>query len=200
MLETMTYWLALLIVVSLPPALLYWYLIHPFAAAWRRLGRVPTYVIVVAICLAVGYGLWRIREPLLAVRYGFNPWLTAVGAVLYLVAAYLELRCRKHLKLSILAGVPELSRGAPGKLLQDGIYGRIRHPRYLSLLLGLAGVALFLNYLTVYVIVVACVPALYLLVLFEERELRHRFGQAYADYARRVPRFIPRRPSPPNQV
>jgi protein-S-isoprenylcysteine O-methyltransferase Ste14 len=30
-------------------------------------------------------------------------------------------------------------------------------------------------------------------ILLEEREMRRRFGQAYADYCRRVPRFLPRR-------
>jgi protein-S-isoprenylcysteine O-methyltransferase Ste14 len=33
---------------------------------------------------------------------------------------------------------------------------------------------------------------LYLGSLFEERRLRVEFGEAYADYQRRVPRMIPR--------
>jgi protein-S-isoprenylcysteine O-methyltransferase Ste14 len=31
---------------------------------------------------------------------------------------------------------------------------------------------------------------------YEEPVLRERFGQAYADYCGRVPRWIPRKPSP----
>lgn len=192
MVDTVAYWLALLTILSLPAAILYWFLIHPFAGRWRQLGRLPTYLIVISICIAVGYGFWLIREPLLAVRYGFNPWLTAVGVVLYLIAAVLEVFCRRHLKFYILAGAPELSRDQPGKLLDQGIYSRIRHPRYLSLLFGMTGVALFINYQVIYVLLLASLPAFWLLILLEERELRDRFGQAYVDYSERVPRFVPR--------
>ena len=36
------------------------------------------------------------------------------------------------------------------------------------------------------------VPILHLVVLLEERELLERFGDAYRDYAGRVPRYVPR--------
>lgn len=192
MLDTARYWLAVLTIISVPPALFYWYLIHPFAKSWRRLGRSPTYLIVVSLCVAMGYGLWQLRSPLLRTDYGFNPWLTVIGLILYLTAAYIEVQCRKHLKFRILAGAPELSRDDPGKLLDQGIYGRIRHPRYMSLAFGMTGAALFVNYQGIYLVVLASVPLVYGLVLFEERELRDRFGEAYVDYSRRVPRFVPK--------
>ncbi len=193
MLESARYWLAALTLISMPPAFLYWYLIHPFANAWRKLGRLPAYLIVSTVCLACVYGLWRIRDPLLGADLGFSPWGTAIGALLYLSAVALEIQCRKHLKFYILAGAPELSRDRPGKLLDQGIYAHIRHPRYLSLILGISGATLFVNYTGIYVLLLASVPVLFGLVLIEERELRGRFGEAYVDYSRRVPRFVPRR-------
>lgn len=196
MLDKVVYWLALLTLLTLPGALLFWYLIHPFAAAWRSLGRLPTYLIVIGLWLLLAYGLWQVREPLLRVRYGFNPWLTALAAVLYAIAVYIEIRCRKYLKFHILAGAPELSRDHPGQLLQEGIYGRIRHPRYMSLMFGMTAAALFMNYQMVYLMLAACVPLVYGLVLLEERELRERFGDAYVEYSKRVPRFVPHRISP----
>ncbi len=194
MLDAIRYWLAALTLATLPPALFYWYLIHPFARAWRKLGRLPTYLIVIGSCAAMGYGIWQLRGPLLRVDYGFNPWLTGTGALLYLVAVYIEIRCRKHLKFYILAGAPELSADSPGKLLDQGIYSRLRHPRYLALAFGMTGMALFLNYRAVYLLLAATGPLVWGIVLLEERELRQRFGAAYADYSRRVPRFIPRIP------
>lgn len=62
-----------------------------------------------------------------------------------------------------------------------------------AVLLGTVAVAFFTNYLAVYIVAVLIVPALYLVVVLEERELRDRFGEQYVEYCRRVPRFFPRR-------
>lgn len=192
MLDTARYWLAVLLWVSILPAVLWWYLIHPFAAFWRERGARVAMTIVGAIAIAFVYLLWRVREPVLEARFEFDPWLTALGAVLYVLAAWLEIQCRRHLKFRILAGAPELSKDDPGKLLDQGIYGRLRHPRYLSFTLGAIGVALFVNYLGIYLMLAATAPLLFGVVLLEERELRQRFGAAYEEYSRRVPRFLPR--------
>lgn len=196
MVDKIAYGLALLTVLTLPGALLFWYLIHPFAAAWRKLGRRPTYSIIFGLWVLLAYGLWQFREPLLRVRYGFNPWLSALAVVLYVIAIYIEINCRKHLKFYILSGGPELARYGPGELLKEGIYSRIRHPRYMSLMFGLAAAALFMNYQVVYLMAVAFVPGIYVLVLLEERELKQRFGDAYVEYSREVPRFFPHWRSP----
>ncbi len=68
----------------------------------------------------------------------------------------------------------------------------MRHPRYLEIGFILAAIALFVNYLAVYILLAAYIPVIYLVVLFEERELRGRFGDAYESYCRKVPRFIPK--------
>ena len=195
MVESVAYWLAVLLLVSLPPALLWWFIIHPFAAFWRRLGPWATYIFVILACVAAGYGIWQIREPILVVRHGFNPVLTAIGVVLYVLCIYIELERRKHLTLKILVGLPEVSGDGPGKLLNEGIYAKVRHPRYVAFFIGILAWALFINYRAIYVMCLLMVPVIYLLVLIEERELRERFGEAYVEYARNVPRFVPRRRS-----
>ncbi len=187
------YLLAVLLLVSYPAAIVYWFLIHPLACFWRRVGPVWTYVVVGAVSLGLAAWIFQYRQPLLATRWPFHWGLAAPGLLLYAAAIRLEILCRRHLKFRILAGVPEVGRD-PGRLLTEGIYERLRHPRYLSFLLGTAGLALILNYPALYLLAATCLPALYLVILLEERELRARFGDAYAAYAERVPgRLIPRR-------
>ena len=48
------------------------------------------------------------------------------------------------------------------------------------------------NYLAMYILAVVVPLGLVLVARFEERELLDRFGEAYADYRRRVPTIIPR--------
>jgi len=88
----------------------------------------------------------------------------------------------------------------PRALVMDGIYSRVRHPRYLQLLIALAGYALIANHLASYVAVALWVPAILVIVALEERELLDHFGQRYANYCRRVPRLIPRVRSPKSRT
>jgi protein-S-isoprenylcysteine O-methyltransferase Ste14 len=102
---------------------------------------------------------------------------------------------RRHLTQRILVGVPEISSSDKGRLITDGIYGRIRNPRYLEFLLLSFVYVAFANYSGVWVIYALMFPAIHLVVLLEEPELRERFGAEYEEYCRRVPRYIPRRRS-----
>ncbi|MFQ5631170.1 MAG: methyltransferase family protein, partial [bacterium] len=93
----------------------------------------------------------------------------------------------------ILSGLPELSeKRYPGKLLKEGIYGKIRHPRYIEALLGVLGYAFFSNYLATYLVFLFGLPMIYIIVLLEERELHERFGAEYEEYCLSVPRFVPK--------
>jgi protein-S-isoprenylcysteine O-methyltransferase Ste14 len=191
-LEAIGYYAAAVVVSSMPPALLYWYLIHPFAAAWRRLGKAPTFFVVGAICLALVAWLFTLRARFLAVHWGYHWALAVPGAALYLLAVLGERRIRRQLKLPILVGARELDAGSPGQLMTDGIYARSRNPRYVNIVVALAGIALILNYPAVYLVTLGMIPGLFVLVLFEERELAERFGREYLDYCDRVPRFLPK--------
>jgi protein-S-isoprenylcysteine O-methyltransferase Ste14 len=94
----------------------------------------------------------------------------------------------------VVAGIPELSPDRHAvALITDGLHGRIRHPRYVQVVLAMLGYALIANHLAPYLVVGAWVLAILAIVPLEERELVARFGSQYEDYRRRVPRFIPRR-------
>jgi len=193
MLDTIRYYLALLTVATLPWAILYWYLIHPFVGFWRRVGPRITYgILMVLLTLSIAVTL-RFREPLLAVRYGTGPVLWVAAGVAYLAAGIVERRCRRYLKFRVLVGIPELAAGSGrSELLTEGIYARVRNPRYISVMLGMIAAGLFVNYLSLWILVAATGPALYGIAVLEERELRDRFGEAYIQYCQRVPRFVPR--------
>jgi len=184
--------LAVLLVVSIPAAILYWYLIHPFVGFWRRRGPAVTYVVVGMVCVALMAALLPWRSVLLGDPWPFSWPLAVVGLLLYGAALALEIACRRHLRFSVLAGTPELSREDPGRLLTEGIYGRTRNPRYLAILVALLAFALILNYPGLYALWALSVPALYLVIFLEERELAERFGAEYRRYVERVPRLLPR--------
>lgn len=187
------YYLALIALVAYPAAITYWLLIHPFVGFWRRIGLGVTYALVLPAITGVGYVMFQLREPLLALDFGTHYGLLVVALPLLVWGMYIDVVCRRSLKVRILVGIPELAPDrSPTELLTGGIYAKMRHPRYVSAFLGGVATALIANFAAVYVICVLVVPCLGAIVLLEERELRARFGEEYERYCRRVPRFLPR--------
>jgi protein-S-isoprenylcysteine O-methyltransferase Ste14 len=191
--HTARYVFALLLMVSLPPAILLWYAIHPFVRFWRRLGAAWTYVILSPLAVGLALAMYLARRTLLRVDLGTHYWLLVPTVLCLGVGGWIAWHRRKQLTQRMIAGGAELSRDpSESKLLTEGAYAVIRHPRYVEVVLLSAGYAFFANYLASYIAVLLAIPALYVVVLLEERELRDRFGAAYEEYARRVPRFVPR--------
>lgn len=187
------YAMGAVIAITMPPAIAYWFIIHPFIAFWRRVGMKPAFWFLGVFMAGSMVALYPFRDWLLGRDLGTNAAAILLAIPLLVIAGVISRKRRRYLPFRTLAGVPELSPEKHGiGLLTEGIYGRIRHPRYVEFTLALVGWALFANYLGLYLIVALSIAALYLIVLVEERELRERFGPAYADYSARVPRFIPR--------
>ena len=194
MIDRLRYFLAILNLIVIPSGMLFWFLIHPWARLWRRLGVIPTYLIVVPMSVAFGALLFRFRGPLLGKDLGTNWSLVAIALLLYGVMTWLDFQYRKHLSTRTLVGIPELSPTAhkQDRLLQEGIYGVVRHPRYLSGGVGVVANLLLSNHAGLYILMLCLVPAGYLMVVMEERELSERFGEEYRKYQRKVPALIPR--------
>ena len=70
--NTARYVVALLAVTAFPAAMLYWLLVRPFVRFWRRLGLVPSYVVLFGIFFAMIGAVYVLRGTLLAVEYGTN--------------------------------------------------------------------------------------------------------------------------------
>lgn len=192
--NSVRYFVAVFVLVSLPPGFLLWFAIHPMARFWRKLGAGWTYAILGLPVVGMMVGVFALRARLVGTDLGTNLPLIVLGAICAAFGITIALRRRKYLTAAILSGIPELSRsGDKGKLLTEGIYSRIRHPRYVEALLWVLGYAFFTNYLGMYILFALSVPTIYFIVMLEERELRDRFGSAYDEYSARVPRFFPRR-------
>ena len=191
------WFIAVLMVVVLPPAIGAWYVIHPFTRFWRRLGTVAAFCVIYSLLISAAVLLWHFSAALIGRDLGFQPLLLALAVPAAVLGGVIAKKRRKYLNQRILVGVPEISTADKGRLLTEGIYARTRNPRYLEFLaLSFVYVA-FANYSGAWAVYALVFPAIHLVVLLEERELRERFGAEYEDYCRRVPRYIPRRTPPP---
>lgn len=79
------------------------------------------------------------------------------------------------------------------RLVTEGLYALVRHPQYTGLFLALFGEGV-VHWPTLFS--VALFPVIVLVYAWlayrEEQQVLAQFGQAYRDYQRRVPMFIPR--------
>jgi protein-S-isoprenylcysteine O-methyltransferase Ste14 len=187
------YFLAVFYLIGLPSGLLFWFLIHPWASRWRRLGAFRTYLIVLLAMIGLATLLYWFRKPLLGTDLGTHWILIVVGLIFGLASLPIERAYWKQMDFATLAGVPELSGVGSSKLRRDGAYGVIRHPRYASAGLGVIGTMILTNYTGIYLLAALLIPLGCLLIALEERELIARFGEDYRAYQREVPGFIPRR-------
>lgn len=186
------YYVALVTLISFPPPLLCWFLVHPFADKWRRIGVVPCYMFLAAFLILAMYWIWTIRDMALDRDLGTHWWIVTASFVPFGAGIYVRALWAKTMKKSTLLGLDELKgTGSREAVVTTGIYSQIRHPRYVEGFLVLVGLAAFANYLVLYLLALAYIPLIFLVVLLEERELRARFGEAYEVYAAQVPRFIP---------
>ncbi len=192
MLDRVIYSLALITLITVPATLIAWLLLHPFVSFWRRVGPAKTLLFITAATVLAMLGMYLVREPLLRLRFGVHWPLACASAVLLAVSFYLNALVYRQVPKSVAFGLAEISSDGPGQLVTDGVYSRLRHPRFTAMALAVAAMALLTNYAAVYVLFVVYVGAIFVIALLEERELKARFGSRYVEYAKDVPRFAPR--------
>ncbi len=174
------------------PAPLFWIAIHPAIHFWRRFGN-RSFWIALPIWAICGTALVFLRHGIFAHRVGRNALTVVAGLGLIALALWIGRSVHRQFGLKRLGGLPEVSPGRyPGGVVSSGIYGLVRHPRYVEYMLTFLGLALLTGAWGVFLLAFATILLYYVVAPLEERELREQYGTQYEGYARAVPRFIPR--------
>ena len=118
-------------------------------------------------------------------------WLWPLGVVLVVVGGLLALSC-----VVVFIG---RGRGTPAPFdpprafVATGPYRFVRNPMYIGAIAVLEGAAMIFRSPSIAILgVVYWILAHALVLLYEERTLRTRFGESYALYRSRVRRWLPR--------
>lgn len=140
-------------------------------------------------------GFWTVLMPYWMLPLGTRPevrgagvagwFLIAAGITLYFACAFWGFAVRGK-------GTP-LPLDPPKNLVVEGPYRIVRNPMYWgvgSIVLGEA--TIFHSVSLAELAAVFAVGVIAFVLLFEEPELRRKFGSEYEEYCRRVPRWLPR--------
>ena len=109
------------------------------------------------------------------------------GAALFALGLWLAVLAR--MSLGENWGMPMTEKERP-ELVTTGIYGYVRHPIYIGMLLMMLGSAWVVN---AYWLLVFVVAAGYFVVsaVVEEHNLERQFGKPYERYRRKTKMFVP---------
>lgn len=184
--------LALTYVVLSFPVPFFWLAIHPAIRFWRRFGN-WSLLVALPVWWLFGVMLILLRGSIFSQRLERNVFTVVLGLGLLALACRIDWQVRKRFSWRRLVGIPELEPHCNiGGLVRNGIYARVRHPRYLAFMLAFWGLAFLTSALGVFVLAIVSVLMYLIVALFEERQLRRQYGSEYEAYCKAVPRFIPR--------
>ncbi|MFC1921083.1 methyltransferase family protein [Chloroflexota bacterium] len=120
-------------------------------------------------------------------RIPLSPYSNIFGGVVLLGALIIHMYCH-----GIHKQAHEHSQQI-NSIVQRGIFLKIRHPMYLSLILLYLGLALTWGVIYMFIPAVLFSVLTVFIALKEEDFMVHKFGRQYEDYMKKVPwRFIPK--------
>ena len=149
------------------------------------------YMISVSIiCFAVIYvsrGFWfsyKIALPALSVVFGMLLLLFALVAM--------TIAQQQMGGIPARIGLPHFDKSKKPKLATTGLFGRVRHPMYVTAFFMGIGIFLATGYALVLISSIIWIVVMKFYTDVEEAVLIEEFGKEYEDYRKRVPRFIPK--------
>ncbi len=185
--------LSLLFLAIFLPIPISWIIIHPTINLWRKIGKYSHCIIRIILWLIFAFIIFKYRNYLLVNQVSFTifPFIAAILAIIF--SLYLDKKRSEVFNIKQLFGFPEIMPDKyKQKLVTSGIYSKIRHPRYLGYIFFSWGIALLTRFLITYAAALYMTFSLYILMILEEHELKQRFGEAYEEYCRKVPRLWPK--------
>lgn len=184
--------LALVYAILFFPAPFFWLIFHPFIGFWRRLGS-RSFWIAVPVWLVWGTALVFLRHDIFAERINRNALTWILGTALIVLALWINRRVHREFSVRRLIGLPEMHRQRdPAGMIRSGIYGQVRHPRYLEFMLTFLALAFLTGAVGIFLLAIVTILMYLIVAPLEERELREYYGSEYEAYARTAPRFVPR--------
>jgi protein-S-isoprenylcysteine O-methyltransferase Ste14 len=121
-----------------------------------------------------------------------NITISAIGIIFLCLGLFLQVLGFKTLGIKAVFGIPEiLSKKEKGILIINGPFLLVRHPLYLGQLFLIIGLLLLTFELSLFLLLAIVIIFVWPVTILEEKELIERFGQAYIDYQKRVPRILP---------
>ena len=193
-------WPLAIIMIVIASWIIYRYLAPKSWREWSRAGLIQAFIIAL---YAEMYG-FPLTIYLLTGFFGIDvPWahqsghlwatllgLGPVGQVVEMLLGYTFLFAGLGLLIGGWREVYVANRD--GRLATDGLYGIIRHPQYLGILMAIFGQLIHWPTIPTLLLAPIIAWAYVRLAKREEREMIARFGEQYRAYQRSVPMFIPR--------
>jgi protein-S-isoprenylcysteine O-methyltransferase Ste14 len=173
----------------------------PSSAFHQALARIPLFVRSIFyaifflgfILVLVPWLTYRLDVHVPAVHVEIGGWRVLGGAVF---AAFLGIYLYCSYQLMSRGQGAYVEFDPPSRFVAEGPYRWVRNPIAACVVGMVFGLAIALSSTGLFLLAVAGIPIAHLqVVLLEEPLLQQRFGAAYDEYRRRVPRWIPRRPA-----
>lgn len=153
---------------------------------WNYVGVLNFYFITTIITLNYLDGIILLRRPPTHLLIVAGSSILFIGCIISYIAG-------RTLTLKTLISLPQIHPNRYHQtLVTNGLYRKMRHPRYIGYWLIALGFSMTTGLLFLWLFFIWLVVGLSILALLEERELRQRFGKTYTDYMQRVPAFLPK--------
>lgn len=182
-------WLACIVYSTIPS---FWFMIHPFAAHWRKRCRSPFLVLVPAWIL-MWIAVAVITYPWHRVALSMTPWPWALAAPFFAIGIFLYSHSGGSFSAKHLGGLPEV-HGAhrEQQLVTTGIRSHVRHPVYLAHLCEMLGWSIGTGLLVCWALTAFAIASGTIMIQMEDKELEQRFGDSFREYRSAVPAVLPR--------